>query len=339
MIKISPRHSYLPMVVITIVLVVLTHYYIALFTPPGYGKTPITVEFPSGVSFYQIGKTLEEKGIIRDWEGFALLAKLRGATKKIKAGEYEFNTSMTPLKVLEKLEKGWVIKHPLTIPEGHNIREIADLLGKRGLTTKERFLAKASDKVFLSSIGIEASTSEGYLFPDTYQFFKGMPEEAMIKAMASRFREVFTKELEMRAKDMGISVKDAIILASIVEKETGRDRERPIIARVFINRIKQGIPLQSDPTVIYGIKDFNGNLTKKDLLTETPYNTYRKRGLPPSPISNPGLDSIRAVLYPADSDYIYFVSKNDGTHHFSKTLGEHNRAVHRYQVAAHRAGK
>lgn len=337
--KIKTLFRWLPLAATSLIIAVFTHYYISLFVPPGSSTAPVVIEFEPGISFNRIAKVLKEKGIIRDLNAFTLLARLRGSTKKAQAGEYEFNVSMLPFDVLEKIEKGLVIKHPVTIPEGYNVREIADLLEREGLSKKELFIAMVSDRVFLASIGISSPSAEGFLFPDTYQFSKGMTEEAMIKNMVSRFMEVFTSEMESRGREMGMSVKEVVTLASVVEKETGEASERPRIARVFLNRIKMGIPLQSDPTVIYGIKEFNGNLTKKDLLTETPYNTYRKRGLPEGPISNPGFDSIKAVLYPEEGDYLYFVSKNNGTHHFSKTLSEHNRAVYQYQVAGKKGRK
>lgn len=333
------RRQWLFLMATAILLAVVIRYYISLFTPPGEDATPVIVEFPQGVSFYQIAKSLEEKGIIRNFEDFTFLAKLRGSTKKIRAGEYEFSLAMRAYDVLVKMEKGLVVKRPVTIPEGFNIREIADLLEKKGVSQRDRFIAMANDKGFLLSIGLEGTSAEGFLFPDTYQFFKGMTEEAMISTMVSQFKEVFTDELTMKTREAGLSMMEVVTLASIVEKETGAAEERPRIAGVFMNRLRKKIPLQSDPTVIYGIKEFNGNLTRKDLMTETPYNTYRIKGLPAGPISNPGIDSIKAVLYPEKVDYVYFVSKKDGTHHFSKTLSEHNRAVRQYQISASRGNK
>lgn len=322
----------LPFIVVIIFLVVATHYYIALFTPSGQSTVPVLVEFEQGASFAKILNTLNEKGLVRNKTAFLLLARLKGSTKSIHAGEYEFSASMSPATILEKLEKGMVVKHPITIPEGYNVREIAELLEDAGLSRKTLFLAKAYDKRFLSKLGIDASSVEGYLFPDTYYLTKGMSEESIVTQMTARFKEEFTDKMKMRAKEVGLSLGEVVTLASIVEKETGAAIERPRIARVFLNRLKRGIMLQSDPTVIYGIKGFNGNITKKDLLADTPYNTYRRRGLTPGPIANPGLESLRAVLYPEDSQYLYFVSRNDGTHYFSKTLSEHNMAVHRYQI-------
>lgn len=336
-IKTLTRH--LPFIIAIISPIVVTHYYVNLFMPSGQGTVPVLIEFEQGAGFRQIANSLNEKGLIKDKTAFLLLATLRGSTKSAQAGEYEFSASMSPATILQKLERGLVMRHPVTIPEGYNIMDIADLLERKGLCKKERFLAKASDKAFLVSSGIDALTAEGFLFPDTYYIYKGEPEGAIIVNMVSRFREVFTDDLKKRAMAVGLSINNLLTLASVVEKETGQASERPRIARVFLNRLKKGMMLQSDPTVIYGIKDFNGNLTKKDLLTETPYNTYRRRGLPAGPIANPGLHSIKAVLYPEDGHYLYFVSKNGGTHYFSKTLSEHNRAVYQYQIAAHRRKK
>ena len=336
-IKSLTRH--LPFIVAIISPIVVTHYYISLFMPSGQGTVPVLMEFEQGTGFRQIANSLNEKGLIKDKTAFLLLARLRGSTKSVQAGEYEFSASMSPATILQKLEKGLVVRYPVTIPEGYNIRDIAYLLERKGLCKKERFLAKASDKALLISLGIDAPTTEGFLFPDTYYIYKGEQGGAIIVNMVSRFREVFTDDLKKRAMAVGLSINDLLTLASVVEKETGQASERPRIARVFLNRLKKGMKLQSDPTVIYGINDFNGNLTKKDLLTETPYNTYRRRGLPAGPIANPGLDSIKAVLYPEDGPYLYFVSKNGGTHYFSKTLSEHNRAVYQYQISGRKTGK
>ncbi len=180
--------------------------------------------------------------------------------------------------------------------------------------------------------GINADTFEGYLFPDTYHFPGDVQAEKIIQAMVKRFHAVFTPEWRTRAETLGFTVHQAVILASIVEKETGDPSERPVISSVFHNRLKRNMRLESDPTVIYGIKNFNGNITRKDLKRKTPYNTYRIKGLPAGPISNPGKESIRAVLYPANTRFLYFVSKKNGTHAFSTNLADHNRAVRQYQL-------
>ena len=237
---------------------------------------------------------------------------------------------MAPITILEKLRKGVVVLHAVTIPEGFTMEQIGDLLAAKGLVQKEVFLRLANNPRALGAYGVTASNLEGYLFPDTYHFSRGLNPSTLIDAMVKRFWQMVGPFRE-RADAIGLSMGEVVILASIVEKETGEPTERPTIASVFLNRLSRGMRLESDPTVIYGLKDFDGNLRKNDLTKETPYNTYVIKGLPPGPIASPGLDAIKAILYPAQTDYLYFVSKNDGSHYFSKTLAEHNRAVGIYQ--------
>ncbi|MCK5513710.1 MAG: endolytic transglycosylase MltG, partial [Deltaproteobacteria bacterium] len=281
--------------------------------------------------FALVADILEKEGVIAGVKKFRLFAKLKGVEKRIKAGDYTFHTAMTPSTVLNKLVRGEHRIHKVTIPEGFNTFQIAALLEKEGLLEKEKFLKYTSDPVFVHSLGINSDSLEGFLFPDTYQLRKGMGEERILRKLVARFNEIFEEQYQQRVEELNLSLEELITLASIVEKETSDPSERNLIAAVFYNRLKRGIMLQSDPTVIYGIQNFNGNLTKEDLKTKTPFNTYLIRGLPPHPIANPGEDSIKAVLYPSPKKYLYFVSKNDGTHHFSATLKEHNRAVNRYQ--------
>jgi len=242
---------------------------------------------------------------------------------------------MAPIKILNILTKGIVITHSITIPEGFTIKQIAQLLDQNGITNGDEFLRLAKEPEIVKRYGISAPSLEGYLYPDTYKFASHLPPWRIIHTMVMRFKQV-TSPLRERARQKGMKFEDVITLASIVEKETALDSERPIIASVFLNRLKRGIRLESDPTTIYGIENFDGNLKKSDLTRRTPYNTYVIKGLPPGPISNPGLKSIEAVLNPADTDYLYFVSKNDGSHYFSRTLQEHNRAVYRYQKRSKR---
>ncbi len=277
----------------------------------------------------EIARILEEEGIIKGVKRFAYLTKFKRVSTQIKAGEYPFSTQALPLEVLEKLVKGEYISK-ITIPEGYNIFQIAQLLKMQGFVNRKRFLKLALDPSFVSLLGIEGKSLEGSLFPDTYNLIKGMGEEPILKKMVSRFKEVY-RSYEDLAKKKGLFQKEVVIIASLIEKETPTPSERPIISAVFQNRLKRGMRLQSDPTAIYRIQGFKGRITKEDLQRKTPYNTYRFEGLPPEPISNPSEASIRAVLYPARVDYLYFVSKNDGTHHFSKTLAEHNSAVEKYQ--------
>jgi UPF0755 protein len=283
-----------------------------------------------GESLKEVAEGLGERGIVKSKRLFVLWVKLTGHTKQIKAGEYELSARMPPLEILKKLEKGMVITYAVTVPEGFTMEQIADLLASKGLVKKAQFLDLARDPKVLRHYGITGPSLEGYLFPDTYHFSRGLPPLTLIDVMVKRFWQM-VGPLRKRADEVGMKMKDVVILASIVEKETGRSEERPTVASVFLNRLKRGMRLDSDPTVIYGLGEFDGHLKKDDLSRKTPYNTYVIRGLTPGPIANPGLDAIKAVLYPAQTDYLYFVSKNDGSHYFSKTLAEHNRAVEMYQ--------
>jgi len=240
------------------------------------------------------------------------------------------SADMPPLRILEKLARGEIITHAVTIPEGFTKVQIGDLLEQKGIIKKQEFLGLTDNREIVESYGLSGPSLEGYLYPDTYQFGRGISAKMTVNTMVKRFEEI-AAPLKERIEEVGMSLEEVTTLASIVEKETGQGKERPLIAAVFLNRLKKRMRLASDPTVIYGITDFNGNLTRKDLEEKTPYNTYVNYGLPPGPIANPGLESIKAVLYPADTDYLYFVSRNDGSHQFSKTLAEHNRAVQTYQ--------
>jgi len=228
--------------------------------------------------------------------------------------------------------RGKVHLHKIVIPEGYNMHQVASVISKHGFATVENFMKIATDPEVVRKHGINAAILEGYLYPDTYYFPKDEPCENIISAMVEKFQSVFTPEWEKRAEELGFSVHEIITLASIIEKETGAKEERGLISSVFHNRLKKGMRLETDPTVIYGIKSFDGNITRKNLAESTPYNTYKIKGLPPGPIAGPGYESIEAALYPAETDYLFFVSKNDGTHTFSANFKEHNSAVKKYQV-------
>jgi UPF0755 protein len=281
-------------------------------------------------SLKEVAGDLEKSGLITNKTLFVLWTRVKGYGKDIRAGEYSLSPAMAPAQVLEILRKGFVILHPVTIPEGFTRDQIADVLTDKGLADKKRFLELTEDKVLLRQNGISGPSLEGYLFPDTYHFSRGTPTLAVLDTMVKRFKQVVTPLME-KSQGSGMKFGEVVTLASIVEKETGRPEERPLIASVFLNRLRLGMRLESDPTVIYGMENFDGDLKKRDLAEKTPYNTYVIKGLPPGPIASPGLDAIKAVLYPAQTDYLYFVSKNDGSHYFSKTLSEHNRAVGIYQ--------
>lgn len=294
--------------------------------------TEKSIIIASGQSLKKSAAILQSEGIITSASKFRLLARIKDYDKKLQAGEYILSASMPPLKILEIMISGSVKLYKITIPEGYNIFQIAAIVAEAGFASKSSFLESATDPATAREMGIEASTLEGYLFPDTYFFPKGVTIEKMISKMIARFREVFTEDLKKRAQKIGFSVHQVVTLASIIEKETGAPEERPIISSVFHNRLKRGMRLETDPTVIYGIKDFDGNLTRKHLATHTPYNTYKIKGLPPGPIANPGIASMEAALFPAETAFLYFVSKKDRTHHFSKNLIEHNKAVRKYQL-------
>ena len=285
-------------------------------------------------SLKEICRHLQDKKIIANATYFNFYVRWKGVATKIKSGELRFYTNSKPKEVLNILIKGHPVLYPLTVPEGFNIYQVADRLSEVELVDKKKFLDACFDKEFIESLGIGGASVEGYLFPDTYAFSKYLGEKLIIKRMVNRFAEVFTPELEKKAKQLQLSKKEVIVLASIVEKETGAAFERPLIASVFHNRLKKGMKIQSDPTVIYGMWErYKGNLTKADLQERTVYNTYTIYGLPVGPIANPGRDSIKAVLFPAKTDYLYFVAKNDesGTHIFSRNLKEHNAAVNKHQ--------
>jgi peptidoglycan lytic transglycosylase G len=286
----------------------------------------------AGQHFKMIAVQLEEAGIIRDSRRFKLFARFKGYDKRIKAGEYRLSSALSPKQVLEIMVSGKVALYKLTIPEGYNLVQIAGIVSKMGFTDTAVFIRSATDPEIAKSLGVAAISLEGYLFPDTYHFPKGLPLDEIMGTMVNRFQEIFSTKWQERTRQMGMNRHQVVTLASIIEKETGAAFERPLIASVFHNRLTKDMRLSSDPTVIYGIKNFDGNLTRRHLKTATPYNTYLNKGLPPGPIANPGVASLEAALYPAETDYLYFVSKKDGTHHFSTSLKEHNRAVRKYQL-------
>ncbi|MEQ1656203.1 MAG: endolytic transglycosylase MltG [Nitrospira sp.] len=289
------------------------------------------VVIAEGSTFQHVAGLLERERLIKSRSAFVLLGKALEADRKIRPGEYELNPAMPPADILSKLLAGRVVLHAVTIPEGYTMGQIADVLAQHQITDRAEFLRLVKDKSFIKTLGISAETLEGYLYPDTYRFPKPVSAKDVIRTMVEQLNQVVTPEWQARAKDIHLTMHQVLTLASVIEKETGSGEERPQISSVFHNRLQKKIPLQSDPTVIYGLPNFDGNLHKKDLSHPSPYNTYRWAGLPPGPIASPGAQAIRATLFPAVSPYLYFVSKNDGTHQFSATLIEHNKAVDKYQ--------
>ncbi|MEJ2727160.1 MAG: endolytic transglycosylase MltG [Deltaproteobacteria bacterium] len=292
----------------------------------------VVIDIPAGQSFKNTAQTLFKHNLIKSPFKFNLVARLKGYDKRLKAGEYALSATLTPIQIMEKLVKGQVVLYKLTVPEGLNIYQIADLVAQAGFGENSAFIEAATNADLARKYSIPAETLEGYLFPETYYFPKSVRAETIITTMVKRFWKVFTPAWKERAIQLGFSIHQIVTLASIIEKETGAPFERPLISSVFHNRLKRKMRLESDPTVIYGLKNFDGNLKREHLETLTPYNTYKIMGLPAGPIANPGEKSLEAALYPADTKFIYFVSKKDKTHQFSTNLKDHNRAVQKYQL-------
>ncbi len=317
---------------ISVVACIFLNIFIYAGKPTGTEPVRQVIIVKPGQKFKLFSKMLHQKGIINHPVKFNLFAHIKGYDRSIKAGEYFLSSAMPPKKILEILVSGKVRLHRLTIPEGYNLRQIARVVSRAGFGTEADFFLAATDADLVHSKGIDAQTFEGYLFPETYYFSKDATPEKIISSMVKRFWSVFKPEWKNRAKTLGFTIHQVVTLSSIIEKETGAAVERPIISSVFHNRLKRRIRLESDPTVIYGIKDFNGNITRRDLAENTPYNTYRIKGLPPGPIANAGIEAIEAALYPADTRFLFFVSKKDNTHQFSTNIKDHNRAVRKYQL-------
>lgn len=296
-----------------------------------YGKGGV-VYIPSGDSLGHIAVRLSQAEIIRNPWSFKILVKLKGVSRKLQAGEYEFKPKISAEAVLEKLIKGERLVRRFTIPEGYNYRQIAKVLAGTGIASEAEVEQAFRDPNILKKLGFPATNLEGYLFPSTYEYNRGTSLGEVLNRMVESFKRQFTPEMKARIKAMGWTIPQVTTLASLIEKETAHPEERGLIASVFHNRLQSGMLLQSDPTIIYGLEDFNGDIRWEDIRNPHRYNTYVHPGLPPGPIASPGTESIKAVLFPAESEYLYFVSKGNGFHHFSKTLAEHNAAVQKYQL-------
>lgn len=297
-------------------------------TPPGVQRVTIA----PGSALPQIAQQLEQAGVVGDAGRFIRLARWREAAQKIKAGEYEFVKAATPVAVLDRLVAGDVVKIRITIPEGFTLREIAVRVAAAGIGTPDQFTRAAADLARLGKLGVPGKNLEGYLFPETYTVATTTTPVEVVNAMVAQFQRQLTPELLAAAKARGLDRHALVTLASIVQKEAGNEAEMPLIAAVFHNRLRKGMLLQADPTVIYGIANFDGNLTRLHLRTPTPYNTYTRAGLPAGPIASPGLAALKAAAMPAESPALYFVARGDGRHEFNVSLEAHNRAVRRYQL-------
>jgi UPF0755 protein len=305
----------------------------------GYAIRPIddraivaTVYIPKGTSFLAIVNILDQAGMVKHKPLFILLALFKGAASSIKPGEYELATSMSPNDIINKLFKGDIKIHLVTIPEDFTLKQIADRLVAENLVSEKDFISVTTDPVFLASLNIDARSAEGYLYPETHAFYRGITPQEIVKIMVNQFWKKVTPQMIEKAKALGMTTTKHVTLASLIGKETGDEEEKAQVSAVFHNRLKKGMRLQSDPTAVYSLDAYRSVVSRKDLDNDTSYNTYKIRGLPPGPIANPGIDSLQAALYPAPVNYLYFVSKNDGTHIFSSNLAAHAQAVLKYQI-------
>ncbi len=303
-------------------------------SPEASDQDVVTIHIPKGAGFGQIMDTLSNAGLIDDQVSFRLIATATGADDELKSGTYKFQRGISQARLLKALREGHSsLRVKVTFPEGVTIRRIASIASQEAGIDSAELVRLANDREFLKLIGLNASTAEGYLMPDTYFLYWGASAESLLREMSSLFLKHYNDERKAKAAKIGLSPYEAVILASLVEGEARVPGDRPIVARLYLNRLERGMKLDADPTIQYILPDGPRRLLYEDLRIENPYNTYRYKGLPPTPINNPGRASIEAALNPADHDYIYMVAKGDGSgaHAFSRTKGEHDRAVAEYR--------
>ena len=300
----------------------------------GYSQEEKLVQVQRGSTVLAIGDRLEAEGVISSSLLFRTYVYFKNLSTSLKAGQYQFSGSISLEEVVETIAEGRVFYHRITVPEGLDMHEIAEIFVEARFGSLASFLSVMQNGDLIADLDTEACDLEGYLFPETYFVTCGSSELEIIGQMLNKFRGIWTPEYQRRAEELELSVREVITLASLIEKETGLDEERPLVSSVFHNRLRMNMKLACDPTVIYavkGIKPFDGIIHQSDLELDSPYNTYLYPGLPPGPIANPGKLAIQAALFPAESDYLYFVSRNDGSHLFSKAYRDHAAAVRRYQ--------
>ncbi|MDI9569619.1 MAG: endolytic transglycosylase MltG [Pseudomonadota bacterium] len=302
------------------------------YRPVDASSRTVLVDIPRGDGFLQIIDRLDQAGLVTNRPLFTALAIFKGAARQIRAGEYELSSSMSPVEIIAKLVKGEIKFYMVTIPEDLTVREIAALLAASKLVKESNFLDLARDRRFVASLGVVGDSLEGYLYPETYKLDRSMGSREIIQIMNRQFWKRFTPEMRKRAAEMGMSINEIVTMASLIGKETGFKDEKPLISAVFYNRLGMGMKLQSDPTAVYDLEDFDGKITRRHLLRDAPHNTYRIQGLPPGPIANPDIDSLKAALYPARTNYLYFVANNNGSHKFSSNLTAHQQAISRYHI-------
>jgi UPF0755 protein len=307
----------------------------------GYDAPEQFVEIPPGAGSAVIGRRLTEAGVIRDELSFRVALWRSGQARRLQAGEYRFDAPLSARQVIDRIARGDVFLRPITFPEGLTIRQKAQVFERAGFGTADEFLTVARQGALVHDLDPAASDLEGYLFPSTYAMPRRATAEQLVQRMVSTFRSALTPDLVERATERGLSVRELVTLASLIEKETAKPEERPIVSGVYTNRLRIGMGLQCDPTVIYALERaglYDGNLTRQNLRFDSPYNTYVYAGLPPGPIAAPGRASLEAAANPADVPYFYFVSRNDGSHVFSVTYDEHRKKVYEYQVRPFRGG-
>ena len=301
----------------------------------GYDTPDVFVEVPAGAGPATIGQRLVTAGVVRDEMTFRGAVWMSGRARELQAGEYQFTEPMTPIEIIDKLARGDVYRRRITFREGLTIPETAAVYEQSGFGSAADFTKAASDASLISDLDPAARDLEGYLFPETYSLPRQTPASVLVAQMVGFFQKAFTPAVRDGIKAQGLTIREAVTVASLVEKETAVAEERPLVAAVYLNRKRIGMPMQADPTVIYALQlagRYDGNIRREDLQFDSPYNTYRYPGLPPGPIASPGRASLEAVANPADSDYLYFVSRNDGSHVFARTLAEHNRNVREWQI-------
>lgn len=317
-------------IALLLILAPTVRYLLFLARPAGDGGTVRIVDFQKGESVSQVAAEMEREGILASARLFVFHIRVKGVSGRLQAGEYQFNNGMRPSEILRRMVNGEVYTRRFTVPEGYSIHQIAELLESQHIFTKESFLNAAKDPKLLAELGIGGNSVEGYLFPSTYNVTRTTDEADLIRVMAAQFSKIYNESFAEAAQRSGLPHAQVVTLASLIEKEAVVPEERPLISSVFHNRLARGMRLQSDPTAVYGVRAFAGNVTKHDIERTSPYNTYLIPGLPPGPIGNPGKGALEAAINPVRTNYLYFVSRKDGTHHFSTNLIEHNAAVNTY---------
>jgi UPF0755 protein len=319
---------------VIVLFLILVWLAVGLNPPQKLPSERVFFDVEKGMGISAVARALKEKGLIRARFPFVISYHLFFYPQKIKAGEYAFSSPLRAKDILDMLIKGKVYLHAVTIPEGLTAQEIAPLVFPLLSDGEDGYRAAFQNTEAISSLDQEAKNLEGYLFPETYSFPKGISSKEAAETMVAEFMSVFDETQQSRARALRMTVRKIVILASLIEKETSVPEEKRLVSAVFHNRLRSGMKLDCDPSIIYVLKQegrYEGRLRKKDMSYDSPYNTYLHAGLPPGPICNPGKEALEAALYPAPENYFYFVSKNDGSHHFSRTFAEHQNAVGMYQ--------